>query len=39
MSMTIVDVRRVNCKIGDEAIIIGKSEDYNITAEDIAKDY
>ena len=38
MSMTIVDVRRVNCKIGDEAIIIGKSENYSITAEDIAKD-
>ena len=38
MSMTIVDVTNINCKVGDNVIIIGESLDYKITAEDIAKD-
>lgn len=38
MSMMMVDITKVNCKIGDSAIIIGSSQDYSITAEDIAKE-
>jgi len=37
MSMTIVDVSNIKIKIGDWAIILGKSNDLQITAEDIAK--
>lgn len=37
MSMTIVDVSGIKVKTGDWAVILGKSKDLRITAEDIAK--
>ena len=38
MNMTMINVRRVrNCKVGDEAVLIGKSGREEITASDLAQ--
>lgn len=37
MDQTMVDVSDIDCKIGDEAVLIGKSGDEIITCDDLAK--